>query len=64
MNARELRDHAAKIGVPLRSLEQVKQTLVEAEQSGGESGRTAMHRLLRRYGRVTPDALAWLESHK
>jgi hypothetical protein len=53
----KLRREADKRGIPLRTLEQVKQALTDAAEVGTDS---AMASLMMRHGRLTDDARAYI----
>lgn len=52
-----LRAHAERLGIPLRSLEQVRVAILEAKAKGSDA---TFARLMLAQGRLTDEARAWL----
>jgi hypothetical protein len=56
-NGDVLRRHADGIGIPLRTLDDVRETISGAKEAGTDD---AVARLLLRHGRITDEARAYL----
>lgn len=61
MNAAELTSHADRLGIPLRTLDDVREAL---EQARAQKSDAAMARLMLKYGRLTEDARAFVAAWK
>ena len=61
MNATELADHAERLGIPLRTLDDVRSDL---EQARAQKADAAMARLMLKYGRLTDEARAFVAAWK
>lgn len=59
MNAQTLRDHAERLGIPLRTVDDVRAALTKARESNADK---AMARLMLTHGRLTDDARAFVEA--
>lgn len=57
MNREQLHQAAERLNIPVRTLDQVKAYMAEAQNSD-----TAAARLMLRHGRMTDDARAWLST--
>jgi hypothetical protein len=56
-NGQILAAHAERAGIPLRTLEQVRDTLVQCKRQKSDA---TMARLMLKAGRLTDDARAWI----
>lgn len=55
----DLRAHAERMGIPFRTLNDVRATLA-ADKKKGDGTDRAMARIMLRHGRLTDEARAWL----
>lgn len=56
----DLHAHAERLGIPLRTKEQVAASLEKAAKTGADK---SMANLMLQHGRVTPDARTYLEEY-
>lgn len=61
MNATELKAHAERLGIPLRTVDDVRKTLTKARETGADK---SMARLMLNHGRLTDDARAFVAAWK
>lgn len=59
MTADELKAHADRLGIPLRTVEDVREALTKAKAKGADK---SMARLMLNHGRLTDDARAFVEA--
>lgn len=59
MDAQTLKDHAERLGIPLRTVDDVREALTKAKAKGADK---SMARLMLNNGRLTDDARAFVEA--
>lgn len=58
-NSQLMREHADKVGIPLRTLAQVQETLASDKKKPGNVD-VRMARMMLNHGRLTDEARAWV----
>lgn len=61
MNAQTLRDHAERLGIPLRTVDDVRSALTKARETKADK---SMARLMLAHGRLTDEARAFVAAWK
>lgn len=59
MDTQTLKDHAERLGIPLRTVDDVRDALTKAKAKGADK---SMARLMLNHGRLTDDARAFVEA--
>lgn len=60
MNHADLHSHAERLGIPLRTLDQVRSALAKAKKKNSDM---SMARLMADHGRLTDDAMAYVKAY-